>query len=233
MLAQKFLLALSIAVQWTTACEPDPSAGDGIFTIGTDGPAPPETLGYFINHVGLLTNNLPDMEHFYGDILGMRHLFHVQLTAEFSITYLGHSQGGRNGTGYQTGAELNLAKNNLAGLLELVQFNVTDDTLVASTKRTNTFGHVGLIVPDIAKAQDYLESKGVEILKRVGDPINTFVGPANNAFGIGEYAGLHHAAKQRLMDAQGIIGLPLLLMVTDPDGNLVEIQQQEQPTGVL
>lgn len=233
MLASKLLLGLSMAVQWSTACDPDPSAGDGIFTIGTDGPAPPETLGYFINHVGLLTNNLASMEHFYVDILGMRHLFHVQLTAEFTVTYLGHSQGGRNGTGYQTGAELNLAKNNLAGLLELVQFNVTDDTLLASTKRTNTFGHVGLIVPDIAKAQDYLESNGVEILKRVGDPINTFIGPVNNAFGIGEYAGVHHAAKQKLMDAQGIIGLPLLLMVADPDGNLVEIQQQEQPTGVL
>ncbi|KAL4782711.1 hypothetical protein BJX76DRAFT_331993 [Aspergillus varians] len=163
----------------------------------------------------------------------MRQIFDVQLTPEFTITYMAHTQGGRNGTGFQTGAELNRDKNNLAGLLEIVQFNVSDDTLLGSINRTNTFGHVGLIVPDIVKAQDYLVSKDVEIIKPYGEPIKTFTGKANNAFGIGEYAGVHAAAKQALMDAQGFIGLPLLLMIADPDGNLVEIQQQEQPTGAL
>ncbi|RDW72558.1 VOC family protein [Aspergillus mulundensis] len=235
MLAIKLLLGLSMAAQWTTACtEPEPDSEFGnLFQIGEDGPAPPETVGYFINHVGLLTTNLPALKHFYGDILGMRQIFDVQLTPEFTITYMGHSQGGRNGTGFQTGAELNLAKNNLAGLLEIVQFNVSDDTLLGSLNRTNTFGHIGLIVPDIVKAQDYLISQGVEILKPYGEAIETFTGPVNNAFGIGEYAGVHQAAKQALMEAQGLIGLPLLMMVADPDGNLVEIQQQEQPAGVL
>ncbi|KAL4865803.1 hypothetical protein BDV12DRAFT_173900 [Aspergillus spectabilis] len=235
MLLSKLFLGLSMAASWATACgEPDPSNPlDGIFKLGDDGPAPPETVGYFINHVGLLTTNLAALKSFYVDILGMRQIFDVQLTAEFTITYLGHSQGGRNGTGFQTGAELNRDKNNLAGLLEIVQFNVSDDTLLGSLNRTNTFGHIGLIVPDIVKAQDYLISKGVEILKPFGEPIKEFTGPVNNAFGIGEYAGVHAAAKQALMDAQGIIGLPLLLMIADPDGNLVEIQQQEQPTGVL
>ncbi|KAL4936941.1 hypothetical protein BDV06DRAFT_232915 [Aspergillus oleicola] len=234
MLISKFLLGLSCAVSWATACAPDPSNPlDGLFEIGEDGPAPPETLGYFINHVGLLTTKLEPLKHFYRDILGMRLIFDVHLTEEFTITYLGHAQGGRNGTGFQTGEELNRDKNNLAGLLEIVTFNVSDDKLLGSTKRTNTFGHIGLIVPDIVKAQDYLISKGVEILKPYGEPIETFTGPVNNAFGIGEYAGAHVAAKQKLMEAQGIIGLPLLLMIADPDGNLVEIQQQEQPTGVL
>ncbi|KAL2830276.1 hypothetical protein BDW59DRAFT_23269 [Aspergillus cavernicola] len=234
MLATKLLLGLSIATQWATACDPpesDPTGG--VFQIGEDGPAPPETQGYFINHVGLLTTNLDALKHFYGDILGMRLIFDVQLTPEFTITYMAHGQGGRNGTGFQTGAELNRDKNNLAGLLEIVQFNVSDDTLLGSLNRTNTFGHIGMIVPDIVKTQDYLDSKGVEIVKRYGEPIKTFTGPVNNAFGIGEYAGVHLAAKQALMDAQQIIGLPLLLMISDPDGNLVEIQQQEQPAGVL
>ncbi|KAL2844980.1 hypothetical protein BJY01DRAFT_235086 [Aspergillus pseudoustus] len=236
MLATKLFFGVAMAIQWATACgetnTTDPDLGD-IFHIGTDGPAPPETLGYFINHFGLLTTNLPRLKHFYHDILGLRLIFDVHLTPEFTVTYMGYPQGGRNGTGFQTGEELNRDKNNLAGLLEIVTFNVSDDELLGSVNRTNTFGHVGLVVPDIIKAQEYLESKGVEILKRYGDPIKTFTGPINNAFGIGEYAGAHLEAKQRLMDAQGIIGLPLLVMVSDPDGNLVEIQQQEQPAGVL
>ncbi|KAL3473509.1 hypothetical protein BJX99DRAFT_197580 [Aspergillus californicus] len=234
MLVTKLLLGLSMAVQWASACGPtDDDPTGGLFQVGEDGPAPPETLGYFINHVGLLTTNLDRLKHFYGDILGMRLIFDVQLTPEFTITYMGHTQGGRNGTGFQTGAELNRDKNNLAGLLEIVTFNVSDDTLLGSLNRTNTFGHIGLIVPDIVAAQDYLDSQGVEIVKRFGEPIKTFTGPVNNAFGIGEFAGVHLAAKQALMDAQGLIGLPLLMMIADPDGNLVEIQQQEQPTGVL
>ncbi|KAL3460602.1 hypothetical protein BJX64DRAFT_278350 [Aspergillus heterothallicus] len=236
MLLTKLFFGAAMAVQWATACgetnTTDPGLGD-IFHVGDDGPAPPETLGYFINHFGLLTTNLDRLKHFYGDILGLRLIFDVHLTSEFTVTYMGYSQGGRNGTGFQTGAEMNRDKNNLAGLLEIVTFNASDDTLLGSTKRTNTFGHVGLVVPDIIKAQEYLESNGVEILKRYGEPIKTFTGPVNNAFGIGEYAGAHIEAKQRLMDAQGIIGLPLLVMVADPDGNLVEIQQQEQPAGVL
>ncbi|KAF7593549.1 hypothetical protein BBP40_011277 [Aspergillus hancockii] len=212
------------------ACNPsEPSTSDpnNPFVIGNDGPAPTATLGYAITHVGLLTTNLNGMRHFYGDILGMRLLFDAHVTPEYTVTYMGYAQGGRNGTGFQTGAELFRDKNNLSGLIELVQFNVSDDRLIASTKRTNTFGHIGLIVPDVAKAQEYLESKGVTILKRVGEPITEFTGPVPNAFGIGEFAGEHLEAKRALVKAQSLIGLEYFLMVEDPDGNLVEVQQQD------
>ncbi|KAJ5690042.1 Glyoxalase/Bleomycin resistance protein/Dihydroxybiphenyl dioxygenase [Penicillium macrosclerotiorum] len=200
------------------------------FVIGDDGAAPLATLGYAINHFGLLTSNLKGMKQFYGDILGMRLLFDAHVTPEYTVTYLGYAQGGRNGTGFQTGEELFRDKNNLYGLLELVQFNVSDDHLVASTQRTNTFGHVGLIVPDVQKAQAYLEGHGVPILKRVNERITKFTGPVQNAFGIGEFAGDHTAAKKALIAAQGLIGLEMFLMVEDPDGNLVEIQQQDAPS---
>lgn len=143
------------------------------------------------------------------------------------MTYMGYSQGGRNGTGFQTGAEMAVAKNNMYGLLELVQFNVSDDRLIASTERTNTFGHVGLVVPDVAEAQTYLEARGVAILKRVGEAVEDFTGPVPNSMGIGEFAGLHLEAKRALVKAQGLIGFEMFLMVTDPDGNVVEIQQQD------
>lgn len=140
---------------------------------------------------------------------------------------MGYAQGGRNGTGFQTGAEMAVAKNNMYGLLELVQFNVSDDRLIASTERTNTFGHVGLVVPDVVEAQKYLEAQGVAILKRVGEAVEDFTGPVPNSMGIGEFAGLHLAAKRALVKAQGLIGFEMFLMVTDPDGNVVEIQQQD------
>lgn len=214
------------------ACSPRSDAGDSNnpIVVGKDGPAPAESLGYAINHFGLLTTNLEAMKHFYGDILGMRLLFDAHVTPEYTVTYLDYAQGGRNGTGFQTGAELARDKNNLYGLIELVQFNISDDHLVASTKRTNTFSHVGLIVPDIAKTQSYLEKHGVTILKRVGMPVTEMIGPLQNAFGIGEFAGAHIAAKQALIKAQSLIGLEMLLMVEDPDGNMVEIQQQDPPS---
>jgi lactoylglutathione lyase len=224
-----YLLLTLLTIYTTNACIPtrrDIDHSDA-FIIGSDGPAPAKTLGFALNHIGLVTTNLTGMKHFYGDILGMRLLFDAHVTAEYTVTYLGYAQGGRNGTGFQSGAELAAAKNNLWGLLELQQFNVSDDRLIASTERTNTFGHVGLVVPDIVKAQDYFESQGVRILKRVEEPLKDYTGPVPNAFGLGEYAGLHLAAKKALIDAQGLIGLEFFLMIADPDGNLVEIQQQD------
>ncbi|KAF7529781.1 hypothetical protein PCG10_006112 [Penicillium crustosum] len=222
-------LSFLLAIQTTKACNPsrrDTNAPNP-FTIGTDGPAPEATKGFALNHIGLLTTDLPAMKNFYGNILGMRNIFDAQVTAEYSVTYMGYSQGGRNGTGFQTGAEMAVAKNNMYGLLELVQFNVSDDRLIASTERTNTFGHVGLVVPDVAEAQTYLEAQGVAILKRVGEAVEDFTGPVPNSMGIGEFAGLHLEAKRALVKAQGLIGFEMFLMVTDPDGNVVEIQQQD------
>ncbi|KAJ5776359.1 uncharacterized protein N7511_001370 [Penicillium nucicola] len=225
-------ILLSIFSLQTKACNPtrrstaDATASNP-FTLGTDGPAPPETLGYALNHVGLITNNLTAMKGFYGNVLGMRLLFDAALTPEYTVTYMGYVQGGRNGTGFQTGTEMTMGKNNMYGLLEIVEFSVSDDTLLSSTQRTNTFSHVGLVVPDVVKAQTYLEGKGVEVLKGVGVPIEAFEGGVPNALGVGGFAGVHLEAKRRLVEAQGLIGWENFLLVRDPDGNLVEIQQQD------
>jgi lactoylglutathione lyase len=177
--------------------------------------------------LGLITNNLTAMKAFYGSILGMRTLFDVTLTPEYTVTYMGYAQGGRNGTGFQTGAEMTTSKNNMYGLLEIVEFSVSDDRVIASTERTNTLSHVGLVVPDVVEAQAYLEGAGVEILKGVGVPITEFEGAVPNALGVGGFAGVHLEAKKRLVEAQGLIGWENFLLVRDPDGNMVEIQQQD------
>jgi hypothetical protein len=38
---------------------------------------------------------------------------------------------------------------------------------------------------------------------------------------------VHLEAKRRLAEAQGLIGWEDFLLIRDPDGNLVEIQQQD------
>lgn len=50
--------------------------------------------------------------HFYGKILGMRHIFTLQATPHATVTYMSFSHGGKNGTGFQTSSELYKEKNN-------------------------------------------------------------------------------------------------------------------------
>ena len=119
----------------------------------------------------------------------MRHIFTYHATPYFKIAYVGHIAGGYNGSGYQTPLELNRQKNNMKGLLEFVYIapDATDpppDIPLASTRKSNTFSHVGLVVPDIQATQKRLKDANVTILKEFGAvPSNT--GPLPNAYGLG------------------------------------------------
>lgn len=216
-----------LSIQATTACNPSSANSSGGFVPGTDGPGPAATLGYAINHIGLATHNLTRLKDFYINTLGMRTLFDAQFTPEYTVTYLGYPQAGRNGTGFQTGAEMLALKNNMYGLLEITQFNVSEAKLLPTTVQTNTFSHIGLIVPDVVKAQKYLKSKGARILKEAGVPLNSTTGAIANAYDMGAAAGAHLAAKERFLKVQGAVGVQEFLMVADPDGNLIEIQGQD------
>lgn len=197
------------------------------FKVGSDGPADPATLGYNINHVALVVNNLETMQDFYGRVLGLRHVFTFQVTPDYTVVYMGHSQGGKNGTGFQTGPDLYAEKDNSGGLIELLYFNrcnSTNSTIPASTQRTNTFGHVGLIVPDVQATQERMEQNGVRILKRVGETPAPVDGPIAQAFGVGG----PDVQQARAAALAGIrsLGFDNFLIITDPDGNLIEIQPQ-------
>lgn len=76
------------------------------FHLGNNGPADPEVLGYGINHFALNVHDLDAAMRFYGHILGMRHIFTYEVSPLLELVYLGYSTGGKNGTGFQTGAEL-------------------------------------------------------------------------------------------------------------------------------
>lgn len=84
---------------------------------------------------------------------------------------VGYSHGGKNGTGYQSGEELYSEKTNIEGLLEFVGPPKANQNpqVPATTKRLNTFSHVGLVVPDTQKVEKRLKKFGIKILKAVGE----------------------------------------------------------------
>ena len=177
-----------------------------------------------MNHFSLLVNDIDATMHFYGKVLGMRHIFTYHATPTYDIVYMGYSHGGKNGTGFQTGQELYREKPNIEGLIEFLYLKDCNNTvkdLEPTTKRVNTFSHVGLVVPDVKKAQDRMEEDGVEILKPIGKDVEPGSGAAM-AYRFGAQD-LGDASAAAAFDA---IGFKYFLLAADPDGNVVEIQQQ-------
>ena len=212
------------------ACAP-PNASSDAFTLGDEGPADVATLGYTMNHFALLVNDMEVTMHFYGKILGMRHIFTFYASPTFEVVYMGYSHGGKNGTGYQTGEELYKEKTNIEGLIELIQTkncSKTSDNVEfqPSTKRVNTFSHVGLVVPDVQAIYTRMKDFGVEVLKAPGEmPVpGTATGELlEKAFGIYAYT---EEDQNAALAGIANLGFAKFLIVTDPDGNILEIQSQ-------
>ena len=203
------------------------------FTIGNDSYADPATVGYTLNHFAVNVIDIDATMHFYGKILGMRHIFTFHASPAYEIIYMGYSHGGKNGTGFQSGNELYNEKNNIEGLIEFLYLkdcdNGTSSVPKPSTKRPNTFSHIGLIVPDIMATQSRMEQYGVNILKRAGDSVKPETPKGRdiaNAFGFGSS---QEEAKAALAGIK-VLGFNEFLIVTDPDGNLLEIQPQVSTT---
>lgn len=217
----------------TLACDPrstnDTEGSLPATTWGPDTPADPATLGYFINHFSLNVHNLTASIDFYTSVFGLRHIFTMQATEVMYIAYLGHAQGGRNGTGYQTTEEIFREKNNAAGLIELIYLDVPEKDMPASSEKANTFGHIGVVVPDVEVAQARLEELGtVEILKKIGDHVPG-TGKLAEANGLSKLVWDQLNEKERTDIEQFVTTMNTrFVFVADPDGNVVEIQRQEE-----
>jgi lactoylglutathione lyase len=99
----------------------------------------------------------------------------------------------------------------------------------ATTDATNTFSHVGVVVPDIEATQARLDQySGYEMLKRLNDPVPRSCKLAN-AMNLGEnvVAQLYDEEFQQILAIFDVINAPFIF-VADPDGNVVEIQPQEE-----
>lgn len=193
--------------------------------MGSDDPSDPATRGYFINHLCINFKNATKSIDFYSKTFGMRHIFTLQVTEHFSISHMGHSHGGKNGTGYQTVDELNREKNNAEGYLELISLSVAGWDLPASSRIPNTFGHIGMVVPDVEETQKRLEEIEANIIKKFGEP-PTVTGAVPNATSLGDLSELDQKEIDAILAALTPGNTPLI-WVADPDGNLIEIQGQE------
>lgn len=141
---------------------------------------------------------------------------------------MGYSHGGKNGTGYQTGEELYNEKTNTEGLLEFIGGPKASQSagIPSSTKRLNTFSHVGLVVPDTKQIEARLKKFGIEILKPVGEmpvPGTATAKLLEGAFGLSTF---NEEEQKEALDALVPLGFEKFLVVTDPEGNVVEIQDQ-------
>ncbi len=80
-------------------------------------------------------------------------------------------------------------------------------------------------MPDVEAAQRRMKNHGVEIVKPVGEKVKWGTEGAV-AFGFDE---AHSTVKDARAALAGIeqIGFDYFLLIKDPDGNLIEVQQQE------
>lgn len=200
------------------------------FSEPDDTPSDVATTGYFINHIGINVRNVTESIDWYKKAFGLRHMFTEHVSEHFAIAFIGHSQGGRNGSGYQTNEELNRQKNNMDSLIEMVQLDFEGWNLPSGLKAPNTFSHIGMLVPDPADTQARLEAMGANIVKGAGE---TFKMEAWFADGTGfTQAGdaISPEEMETIMKSLVPLNTPPLY-VADPDGNMIEVQPQEGYVG--
>jgi lactoylglutathione lyase len=215
-------LFLSFQLLYPTSAQDFPPG----FHPGADGPASEATEGFWINHTGLNVRNLTASKAFYGSVLGMRHIFTIDYTDHFSLTYMGFSQGGRNGTGFQTGEELRRIKNNAGGMIKLLHFSASESAAAVPTERTTTLSNLGLVVPDLQEAENWFERHGVKIVKKRG--VNTLAGDSDVAvsFNIGPESTSNQTEVEELVKGLQTTDFGNVVFIEDPDGNLLEVIEQ-------
>ncbi|KAL4940038.1 hypothetical protein BDV06DRAFT_224461 [Aspergillus oleicola] len=196
-------------------------------TLGTDGHAHPSTSSFWINHVGLNVRDLDASMKFYGDVLGMRHIFTIDYTERFSLTYMGFAQGGKNGTGFQTATELLRNKNNSGGLVKLLHFSDSAANPVVPSVKTTTLANLGLVVPDLEEAQKWFEKNGVTIVKPRGVASLTGDSEVAIAFGVGVEATTNTTEVEAIVEGLQDTGFKDLVFIQDPDGNVLEVVERD------
>jgi lactoylglutathione lyase len=196
-----------------------------IVTYGNDTAADAATTAWFTNHFALTVRDIDTSVDFYERVFGFRLVFTYQATAHYSFSYMAHASGGKNGTGYQTAAEMLREKNNGRGMLELISYNnpARPSGLTSSTTVPNTFSHFGVVVPDTAAALARFEELGVDVVYKPGDTLE-IGGKVLNAFGLGSIPADDPEAQEIVTAFEAIAGG--LLFITDPDDNLIEVYPQ-------
>ncbi|KAF4456767.1 hypothetical protein F53441_1203 [Fusarium austroafricanum] len=178
-----------------------------------------------------MTRNLTASVDFYSRVLGFRKIFTLQLSKAYSITYLSHQSGGLNRSAYQTTLEMNREKNNAQGLLEIYYVDTSTKNIESASEYPNTFGHIGMVVPDTKGVQERLDTMpDIRFIKKYGEKFvsldtESVVGPAIG-LSSGVVGQLDVEEREAIVRGFGPTVDPLIFLV-DPDGNFIEIQPQE------
>ncbi|KAL4966213.1 VOC family protein, partial [Aspergillus stella-maris] len=224
-LLSALFLSLHILPMASAQCE-TPTLPPGM-TLGTCGPADPATSGFWINHVGLNVRDLEASMKFYRDVLGMRHIFTIDYTERFSLTYMGFAQGGKNGTGFQTASELLRDKNNSGGLVKLLHFAESEADPVVPSRKTTTLANLGLVVPNLEEAQKRFEENDVTIVKPRGVASLTGDSEVAISFGVGVEATTNATEVEAIVKGLETTGFEDLIFIQDPDGNVLEVVERD------
>lgn len=218
-----FAALLFAATQLVSGCPPVSRQEDASpdtyprLEVGEDVPSDPATKGYFINHLCISVRNIDESVDWYSKAFGLRLLFTQRITEHFSITYMGHSAGGRNGTGFQTVEEILREKNNRQGLIEIVSI----DGVGWETPLThNGLNHIGIVVPEINEAQKRFEELGLDIIKPTGDDITVDMHPYVL------WKLLPEEEQKQIIETIQTPSKPLLWL-RDPSNNIIEVQAAE------
>lgn len=116
-------------------------------------------------------------------------------------------------------------------MIELVYLNTTSiggEPIPGPDKRTSTFSHVGIIVPDTSATQTRLQKYGVPIYKKLAAPMPTD-GPLGSPFALGDATYLSAEAFLEIQDQMTKLN-ELYIFAADPDGNMLEIQPLIEPS---
>jgi len=235
-LKSSLLLCLSLAthlIPTAQACGGlSQRSEDGAYNpmvFGKDCAPKPFAAGYKFNHLALIVNNLTASIDFYTKGIGMTVLFTFKPLEKLPIyiVYMGHNEGLKNSTTpFGSCEEFALKKNSVSGLVELVYYGDSTYRPIPTTALSNTFSHLGLVVPDVKATQDRLEAMNARILKRVGEwDSNNVDEGLNNIYGLGRLAAHFTKAEQKeIWDAFRPAGGERFLFVEDPDGNVLEVE---------
>lgn len=198
------------------------------YEFGPDEYPPLETIGWNNNHIALNVADLDASLDFYTNVLGMRHIFTYHASDTLKFAYIGYPSGGRNGTGYQTPTELSRFRTNMQGLIEFIYIAPDASTPPPekpspASLRSNSFSHMGLIVPDMQAARKRFKAAGVKIIKDIGVKLAP-TGPVAESFGFGLLPPGTDDWKEAAMMALQMLGANEFMFIEDPDGNVIEVQ---------
>lgn len=188
----------------------------GALTIGTDPPASQSTYGYSLNHFALVVFDITSMRHFYGIVLGMRHIMTYQVSASYNVTFMGYPV---SQSGFQTGEELPHDLTRRDGILEFL--HASDGVQNVNDGKVGRFSHMGIVVPDVRAAEKRVKEFGVLILKGLG--VDT-IEPGSS---VAKWWGLDYARVLEVRMGAKDMEWGNILLVIDPDGNVVEVKERK------